>query len=462
MKSSVWICTICIFLFVVGHASAWEADVHYGLTKWLAFEAGFSLEDAEAIAAGAQTPDEGKLYPAPWAVIKAACLSRDSDVVRLVQKYHFPSYGPMPGAPRGRVVTPGLSAGAATDLIDTEIQTNLPSRPKPQTLQRLGEALHPLEDSWAHQGMPDSPFPWLCSADYSFGHPTTRGGWRSHNADLTYLHPIPDTMQTAQYTYLKLETFLQRHPSYRSHPATPWKSLEPEIERFAGAATKNDKLTWFNAQKAVPLSSYTTHPDFLSHVNLPQSINPKQMGLNREWRGPASFQLVGYQAEIPKDVGQFVDTFLNTWIVHRNLDAALAHMNTEEVAQPFLGSNRNPTETRTVTRDLLAMWLVADHGVVNALGHGLDLKREANYPFEKFPMIQAETLRSAISLEERARETPYGVFPVKIDDPQLRGTGESYAVLFQFKHAPRDAVVLVVTQDAHHEWQVSHMLWWIL
>jgi len=79
---------------------AWEMDVHYGLTKWLAFQAGFSLADAEVIARGTEAPDEGKLYPAPSAVFKAACLgNKDKDISMLVQEYHFPSDGPIPGAP---------------------------------------------------------------------------------------------------------------------------------------------------------------------------------------------------------------------------------------------------------------------------------------------------------------------------------------------------------------------------
>jgi hypothetical protein len=61
---------------------AWEMDVHYGLTKWLAFQAGFSLVDAEVIARGAEAPDEGKLFPAPSAVFKAACLGTGTGISR--------------------------------------------------------------------------------------------------------------------------------------------------------------------------------------------------------------------------------------------------------------------------------------------------------------------------------------------------------------------------------------------
>src|SRR5262245_16622255 len=113
---------------------AWEMDLHYGLTKWLAFYAGFSLDDAEVVARGTQDPDEGKLYPAPSAVFAAACLwRRDEDRVRLVQTYHFPSYGPVPGSPSARSVEPGSTDNAATTLVEKEIQTVLPGQPRERT-----------------------------------------------------------------------------------------------------------------------------------------------------------------------------------------------------------------------------------------------------------------------------------------------------------------------------------------
>jgi hypothetical protein len=40
-------------------ASAWESDVHYGLTRWLALRAGFDAAQAQAIALGDQRQDGG-------------------------------------------------------------------------------------------------------------------------------------------------------------------------------------------------------------------------------------------------------------------------------------------------------------------------------------------------------------------------------------------------------------------
>src|SRR5271156_5474506 len=208
---------------------AWEMDVHYGLTKWLAFQAGFSLADAEVIARGAEAPDEGKLFPAPSAVFKAACLgNRDRDI---------------------------------SALVETQIQTSLPTQPRERTLELLGVALHPLEDSWSHQGEP--AIPTTCAEDYAFGHPVSRGGWRKHDADLTYLHQTPDTVEMAGRTYEKLVKFLASHPAMRDHAAATWSSVEVQVRLFAKAATKSEKLAWFQSQKSVPFATYTSYPRFL-------------------------------------------------------------------------------------------------------------------------------------------------------------------------------------------------------
>jgi hypothetical protein len=260
-----------------GSLLAWEQDLHYGLTKWLAFQAGFSLQDAEIIARGTQDPDEGKLYPAPSAVFASACLGRrDVALSRLVQTYHFPSYGVIPGLPSARLVEPGLVENAATAMVEKEIQTTLPTQPREKTLEQLGVALHPLEDSWSHQGEP--AIPWTCSQELAFGHPATRGGWRKHDADLTYLHQRPDTIDTAHRTYDKLVSFLAHHPPMAAHPAVPWNRLEPQVAEFAKAGSKSEKRAWFQSHQDVPLSSYSSYPSFLQLINLPDSAGGKISG----------------------------------------------------------------------------------------------------------------------------------------------------------------------------------------
>ena len=326
-------CLVCIgLLFLSGVAAGWETDLHYGLTKWLAFQAGFSLQDAEVIARGTQEPDEGKLYPAPVAVFEAACLRhRNEDLSRLVQTYHFPSYGPLPGTPPQRAVSPG--SAPATALAEKEIQTNLPDEPREKTLEHLGVALHPLQDSWAHQGEPG--IPWTCSSDLAYGHPSTRGGWRKHDADLTYLHQVPDTLETAHKTYDMLVRFLAKHPTMRSHPSAPWGSLESKVTAFAKAASKETKSDWFKSQADVPFSSYTSHPNFLRSINLPDKntataeVVPKLVNVSEA-------QIQPDRLEVPKDLSEFVNKFLATWITDRSPGRALNFTDPKEITKPFL------------------------------------------------------------------------------------------------------------------------------
>lgn len=146
-KAVLGLAFIIIFIALRGHA--WGKDLHYGLSKWLAFKAGFSLDNAEIIALGTEAPDEGKLYPAVGAVIHAACTGRDKDLSKLVQQYHFPGYGPVPGQPSTRKVDPGIHDNASTDMVQKEVQAQLPHQPPDRTLTNLGVALHPLEDSWS-------------------------------------------------------------------------------------------------------------------------------------------------------------------------------------------------------------------------------------------------------------------------------------------------------------------------
>jgi hypothetical protein len=452
-------CRVLMMLFPIalsGSLMAWEMDVHYGLTKWLAFQAGFSLADAEVIARGTEAPDEGKVYPAPSAVFKAACLgNRDKDIAMQVQEYHFPSYGAIPGAPAQRAVVPGSIENAATALVETQIQTNLPTQPRVRTLELLGVALHPLEDSWSHQGEP--AIPTTCSDDYAFGHPVSRGGWRKHDADLTYLHETPDTVDMARRTYEKLVKFLSTHPALRDHPAITWAGLEPQVRKFAKAASKSDKLAWFQAQKSVPFSSYTTYPSFLKVIDLPDSSHTHALSLNAKTGGMKDVSTTEERG-VPSDAQGFVAQFLNSWIVDRSPAKAIEFVNPDELVKPFTQKPGSGSTTE-VSRSLLAMWLVRDHGMVNLLGHGLTIDRTSEDMFERLPRIEASSLNAAITA---GGERAFDMFRLTRRSNGQPQEMEIYGVVFQFRHCPRDAVVLIVARDPKKGWAIERLLWWDL
>ena len=67
---------VVVALLLVGApraALAWEHDVHYGLTKWLALKAGFSSVDAEIIAAEDRKVDESWLTGPMHMTVISAC-----------------------------------------------------------------------------------------------------------------------------------------------------------------------------------------------------------------------------------------------------------------------------------------------------------------------------------------------------------------------------------------------------
>ena len=79
-------------------ATAFEADVHYGLTHWLALQAGFEPLQAQIIATGDERVDSGDM-PYIDLVAMYACLHRDEISARRAGEHHYPSAGKIPGPP---------------------------------------------------------------------------------------------------------------------------------------------------------------------------------------------------------------------------------------------------------------------------------------------------------------------------------------------------------------------------
>src|SRR5579864_3833033 len=122
-------------------AAAFESDVHFGLTQWLAMQAGFGEESSQIIATGDQRVDSGDMQFIGL-VLMYACVGRDDLGERLAGEHHYPSAGPVSGPPDQRIVEPGSATAtkAATDLLKTPLDKS------PYMLLLLGGALHTLQD----------------------------------------------------------------------------------------------------------------------------------------------------------------------------------------------------------------------------------------------------------------------------------------------------------------------------
>src|SRR2546422_7474946 len=205
---------------------AWEPDVHYGLTRWLAVKAGFTPEIDEQIAAADLSADQGNFDPAPWAVGLHILILGDKAASKHVQKLHFPSYGPVPGDPKQRSVQQNSSTALDWLKKDTQFQTS--SANESTEVEDFGHALHSLQDSWSHEGVPDVAFRCFGirpRSQLSWAHPIERGGWAVHDADLTYLWKA-DTknrpIDMAHATFDALVEYGRTHPNLHQGQPAKW------------------------------------------------------------------------------------------------------------------------------------------------------------------------------------------------------------------------------------------------
>jgi hypothetical protein len=168
-------------------AHAYERDVHYGLTFWLALKADFAEHEAEAIATGDARVDSGGPNVID-ANLDFSCAQHDRIAAERVQDSHYPSEGPVPSLPDKRVVVAG------SDAAKREINRllGMVKGQEGKMLSLFGRALHPYQDSWSHAGIPGVPNVGEaihCDPGLSLAHSAARGGPDSHKADLTFGYP---------------------------------------------------------------------------------------------------------------------------------------------------------------------------------------------------------------------------------------------------------------------------------
>lgn len=332
-----------------GSAFAFESDVHFGLTQWLAMQAGFSEEGAQIIATGDQRVDSGDMQFIDL-VLMYACVGRDDLGERLAGEQHYPSAGPAIGPPAQRAVEAGsaTAARAAIELLETPLDKS------PFMLLLLGGALHTLQDSWAHQGTPDVPRPsepFPCDPNRSWAHPSARGGWNSHRADLTMYWPV-DTIAMAKATYGMLAKYAM--PRGAKQVPKPWEAVAPELDTFVRASTKTEKKDWFVAHGISDVS-------FLEGITLPDG----KEAFAERWPGRKLPPLPSAQSRqhfIAPELLAFFGDFFTQWMTSDDFTAIA----TKFGASPVRG--RKPVADQELVARLM-LWRMRDHGSVAELAH---------------------------------------------------------------------------------------------
>ena len=442
---------VALVLLFPLHCRAQEADVNFGLTKWLAIQAGFTPEQADALGIGDQRVDSGDMQYIQ-VLPTYACLALDRDSADLVRLLRFPSQGTVPGAPDRRSVTPG------NDIAQKALLKMEQSKPDqaPYLLHLMGAALHTLQSSWAHQGVPDvaQPFGSLgsCDATLAWANPRARGGWNSHKADLTYAWPA-DTESMAQATYSALQSLppvsgVQRSPK-------PWADLRTKLAGFIRASTKTEKRKWFEAQGINDVS-------FLEGISLPDGAERFDL----RWPGrklPPLRTLQSTQHHIEQDLLDAMSRFFTQWVSTTDFDALAAQMAEPQSAAGLAGEWQSlglAPASRAELAARLRAWRIRDHGRVADLAHAThaltasqrselsaiarDPRQLANYPAPTeayFPLL--------VNGPEPSPLLAFILYPVassKLGNPRV-------IAVTKFRHAPYDAVE-VLGERVANRWYV--------
>jgi hypothetical protein len=338
-------------------ARAWEVDVHYILTFWLAEQAGFSREDAFAIAKANQAVDDSAYSSAVGSMIWIL-LRADEGAAMNVKRSHFPSDAPIPSPPQARAVKRNSVPARR------EVENCFNNDTAGDAMTLLGTALHPFQDSWSHEGIPDVPLrPFAeLQRELSSAHPKTRGGWHRHDADLTYLH-VDETVEMARETFLLLDRYLEKNTARRRAPARPWAEMEPIVRDFAERETRDAKDAW--AAEHVPpnearaklgtltLPGIGSGPRFVRYL---RPMLPTGQPANAELERRATM-------------------FMKAWLIEGRPGAAAEFVDLKSIAASLgsraeVSGGKGGLDVGRWVRKQLGSYLALDHSAINRAGHG--------------------------------------------------------------------------------------------
>ncbi len=435
----------------VSPAWSWESDVHYGLTQWLALKAGFDPKEAQWIAKGDESIDKSAFTHPVLQTVLSSCLPGGStNGAAGVRTNHFPSEVPPPASPAARQVVPGKVWSGG-------IRTPHPHPTEESQFHDLGAYLHALQDSWSHQGIPDTPEP--CSDQFGWGHAVSRGGWTCHLADLTYKWADRDVLPMARETYVALT-------KARAGSGPAWSALEPAVTEFARARSIDEKKKWFIAQKM---------PDtgFLEGSSLPACADPNDKRCRPQfdlgamfdrWRATTS-AFDGYPSSVPPLVDAFIKRYLDR-MVGRD-EGGMRQMMDQDLAAAALAKSLHVSGACSSLYANSFSWLVGQaffdgRGGQSPLNlcEAASALREASATLSCEAASQAvvEFMRTAAQRGPGLGEMINKKFRPYVFSVQLSDTKEKYIAVARFPHYPRDQLVLAA-QERKGELRIVSAIW---
>ncbi|MEG0862120.1 MAG: hypothetical protein RSD81_15265 [Pseudomonas sp.] len=385
-------------------AFAYESDFHFGLTYWLAIQAGFDHQHSHDIARGDELTDSG-LLDAKHAIIWQLCIKRQEDASKLTRYLHFRAQQPPPALPDARPVD------NAEVFAQGQINSVLaePDHGAQTQLLKFGQALHGWQDSFSHRGVSDHHAP--CPAQWVWTHAIDRGGALSHQADRTYVYPF-DCREAAKSSYGFLRRY--RQTINLTTTAKDWSVLEPQVFAFCQLQNRTAKQQWFEAHdvaQARAIAGNTSLSDGEQHFWRPPAIDLRPLPAQPQTAVPDyERQVTGWRLDAEADAllhttldslalkstpqaRQWASAFLQAWLTTppEQLPQTLV---------PFFGGRPLTIEDQPVDR--LLRLRMTDRGLAD----------NPEVPAEKFLgdaqgfiTANADTWRSLL-VPPRAQETP--------------------------------------------------------
>jgi hypothetical protein len=440
MRVNVWKGTIllCLTAFFSTQAFCWEGDVHYGLTYWLAVQAGFNEPDAKVIAEGDFKADSGNIqYVAP--LLYYACMDKDSTAFQRAGAVHYPTNHNVPAEPALRVVVAG--SAAASSLVDKVISQANAGKSK-FMLQRFGAALNTFQDSWSNQGVSDTLQSDIlklhCDERRTWAHPKARGGWASHEADLTSRWP-DDVRNMASATYAKLLSYPAT--GYARH-AVAWLSVSDSVTEFARLTTKTQKARWFIAHGLQDVS-------FLEGVTLRDGDDPFLLRWNgRSFPNIPPSQIA--QPNIDAELLSFYHLFFTTWLTTSDFEALVNRFGPRRLSGG------------AALASLLMGWRIRDHSAV------ADILHSSTPPTREQQAKIKAIARRPQSLSDYPFDTAYIPFlpdtGTKDVSPLLPyivkyvdGTSNRAVAIIKLRYLPYD-LLAISSEFENGSWHVTNVL----
>jgi len=390
------------------------------------------------LATGDQRVDSGDMQFMEL-VTDYGCLRKSKESSALVERHHYPSAGPVPGPPEQRVVLAGSETAQKTALDATKVS----STQAVYLLYKFAEALHSVQDSWSHQGVPDLPRPLdgaiACDPTLAWAHPAARGGWNSHKADHTYEWPA-DTLAMAKASY----DLLLQYPAIAGVKRLPkeWAQIRPLLDGFVRASTKSDKKKWF-------LQHGIRDVSFLEGITLPDGGEPFDLRWNAHKLPPLS-TLHSTQHHIASDLLDFYSRFFIQWASTEDFDALAENFGAPSRPDVNTGVRPPVVTARTELAARLRAWRIRDHGRVADLAH-------AGKPLTAAQRATLTSIAKSSNALARYASPAEAYFPLEVKGPEAQpllgfvihmiepsvARNERAVAMAKFRHAPYDTLLLL-------------------